>query len=143
MEQGFRYHRERSNHFNKRSVTNSGIFPHIAIEWHIFYLNKCRLLWIFAPKWGISNFSTRNVAESSILWASLQILNIFWIVFSHPFKILLNYSNSREKTMKFDAPHLVSNIYDDRALRDLTHLEPVPKAFFVWSSFQQLTLGSI
>ena len=28
-------------------------------------------------------------------------------------KILLNYSNSREKIMKFGAPHLVLNIYKD------------------------------
>ena len=41
------------------------------------------------------------------------------------------YLNSREKTMKFDAPHLVFITYEDLALRDLTHLEHVPNAFYV------------
>ena len=67
--QGFLYFREEFgyiicncsvyNHFNKWSVTNPGIFPHIALEWHIFYLNKYDLLWIFDPKWGIWSSSTK------------------------------------------------------------------------------------
>ena len=96
----------------------------IVIWWH--------LLWIFDLKSGIWNLSTSNVAESSILWASLQILNIFWIVFQHNFEILPNYLNSREKTMKFDAPYLVSNIYEARVKMDLTYLERIPNAFSVW-----------
>ena len=56
----------------------------------------------------------------------------FRIFFQQILKILPNYSNSREKTMKFDTPHLVLNIYDDLALKDLTYLERIPNAFSVW-----------
>ena len=40
-------------------------------------------------------------------------------------------SKSSLKIMIFDAPQVVSNIYDDRALKNLTHLEQIPKAIFV------------
>ena len=40
--------------------------------------------------------------------------------------------------MKFGAPHLVLKTYKGWALKDLTHLEQIPKAFSVWSELLDL-----
>ena len=96
------------NHFNKWSVTKSGIFPNIALSVTFFYLNKYRLLWIFNPKWGIWNPSTSN---ADVMWASflfLHFLNIFWIFLWSILKIKPNHSNPLEKPRR-KTPHI--NIY--------------------------------
>ena len=114
--------------------------------WHIFYLKKSLLvylLWIFDSNCRTWNSTTSSAGESSILWASLHFFKHFLNIFQHIFNILPNYSNSHEKTMKFDAPHLVSNIHEARAKEHLTHLERIPNAFSLWRLQLWLSLASI